>query len=349
MADLSAAISANATSELLATAASLLRLEDWAGAIAAAEAQINDPLQRTDAMAVLAAAAFRSGQLVSAIQLMSHLLDEDATTSDIPELLAVLNCLIGRVSEALYYGKVGALIKPDHRYIPLFGPSLPSFADAFRAMATKPLLAEARKQLEGGNTAKAAELMEQHLEIYPNDIEALDAYGLALMSGGRPRDAIGILRSAMTLGGPSATVFSRLAQALTQIGDVESGIACHREAASRAPQSAALWAAQLRDLNYLPWTDSSAHRNAADGLAALLAANQPKTPRRAPPAAEKPVLTIGYLCSTNLDQASRAMITNIARAHDRKSVTVVGFGTGELSIPANISFRGAFDRWRNIT
>jgi predicted O-linked N-acetylglucosamine transferase (SPINDLY family) len=194
---------------------------------------------------------------------------------------------------------------------------------------------------------RATQLVEQHLQLFCDDVEGLDRYAECLMAAGDYRKAVGVLRSVLTLGGPSATLLSRLGQSLVALGEFEQGMACHRQAVTRGAKAAVLWAAMVRDWSYCPWGETEASRQAAAGLGAAVAAAGPKVARKSPVAQVKPVLTVGFLCNAPRDEDHRAMVAAVAGGLKGATVKVVGFGPGELGEASNVAYRGAFDVWRN--
>lgn len=329
--------------------ADLLDAGDLSDAMALAEKGIGEPATQSVATQALAAIAFRSRQLANSIQLLELVLDHSAEASDVPELLAVLNCLAGRLSEALFYAKLATTIAPEGRLRALFGPSLPAFADAFRAISQKPLMRQAQSMAERGAHKDAIGRIEQHLELFPADVPALDLYADLLIETGEARKAMGILRTVLTLAGPSATLLSRMGGCLTAVGELDDALACHREAVARAPKSVALHAALLRDWAFHPHTGGPDHKAAVEAWRQAMQAAMPRTVRKSPAAMVKDRLSIGYLCAGALDADTKAMVRRIALAHDRTKIKVVGFGRGSLDSPANMAFRGAFDLWRDIS
>lgn len=334
--------------ELLNEVARHLRGNDIVAALEIAERAYSEQPSAT-VVGVLAAIAFRQDDIASAIHLLEPLSEELPASSDIPEALGVLNCLAGRISEALYFGKLATVCPPDNRLLPLFGSAFPVYADAFMGIEHKPLLVRGRHAMDAGRYPEAIRCLEQHLQLFRDDVEGLDAYAQCLMAAGEYSQSIGILRSVMTLAGPSATLLSRLGQALVAQGNFDQGMACHRQAVQRAPKATMLWAAQVRDWAYCPWPDSGAERDAVAALGRAIGAGGPKVARQPPAvrAADAPV--IGFLCSAPRDDEQRALVAAVASAFGRSGVTVVGFGPGDLDAAVNNVYRGAFSIWRNTS
>lgn len=332
--------------DLLGVIAHHLRGDDIAAALAAAESHYtaNPTAASVCAMSVI---AFRQGNIASAIRLLEPLCEGMQGGSDLPEALAVLNCLAGRISEALYYGKLATVQQPDGKLLPLYGQDFPRYSDAFLSIEHKPLLVRSRRAFGDGLNAEALRLAEQHLQLFRDDVEGLDHYAQCLTAEGLHHQAVGILRSVVTIAGPSATLFSRLGQALVALGDFDQGMACHRQAVTRGAKAAVLWAAMLRDWAYHPWGGGHAVEEAVTGFAQAVAAGGPKVARQPPPAQESPVITIGFLCNAPYDAGQRTMIGAAASGFDRSRVKVVGFGPGELDAMVNNLYCGRFDVWRN--
>jgi len=334
---------------VLEAVAAQLERGDMLAALLAAEAAVADPQQHLDAMGALAALAFRQGHIANTLRILSHIVDAPGASADVAEALAVTSCLGGNVTEALYYGKLATALPRDGRLLALFGPDLPEFARAFLTIEDRPLLRKAVAAFDGRRLDDALSLLEQHLQLFPGDVEALDRFGNVLALLGRNREAVAILRSVLTVGGGSATLFSRLGRCLTDLGEFDQAMACHRAALVRAPKAIGLWAACVLGWEYSPWKHSASRQQAVDGLLALMAATPVKPPRKPRRLAERDVLTIGLLCGSTVEDETRLVISQLASAFDRSRVEVVGFGHGGLEDAHNLGWRGGFDRWRDTS
>ncbi|RAU23198.1 hypothetical protein CU669_03295 [Paramagnetospirillum kuznetsovii] len=324
------------------------RENDDQKALEAAEAALQDPALSVEATCALAAIYYRAGALGYAIKMLASLMESTTYPNDIPEVLAVLYAQAGCLSDALYLAKLATTEKPAHDVLDYFGPSFPKFADAFAQVSAKPLMASGMSEMNAGNLDRAKFLVQQHLIILPNDVEALDAYARILTQLGEITDAIGILRSVSTLAGPSATLLSRMGHCLIQVGDFQEGLACHHEAVARAPTSAPILGAAMADMRFFDRPEAAA-TGIPDTWATQLASAAPKTVRTAPKYAGASPVRICYLCSSLDSDELRGMVGAIARSHDRSRVTVVGFGKGEAEGQNNQWSRGAFDLWRDVS
>ena len=336
----------NFGSDFLSRIEDLLSMGKEQDALALAEAALPDPASNVEATCALAAIYHRSGALGSAIKLLVPFAERPGYPQDIPEILAVLYSLAGSVSDALYYAKLSTTHGGERTVLHLFGTEFPSFADAFAQIRSKPLLGKA--MMMSDDPERALFMVEQHLSLFPDDVEALDSYAQIKIRLGRNAEAIGLLRSVATLAGPSATLLSRLAGCLIRSGHFHEGLACHREAISRAPSSMSILGTAVGDLAFLGKDEAEASGILPLWIAELTKAT-PKVVRPAPKFAGASPVRICYLCSSSDRDEVKAMIGAIAQAHDRSRVSVVGFGRGEMDTPANEWARGAFDQWRDVS
>ncbi|MGE5545703.1 MAG: tetratricopeptide repeat protein [Solirubrobacterales bacterium] len=332
---------------ILESIAPLLHEGNLPQALELAEAALAGSGDPTEAICALAVIAARQGRIASAIELFEKVLDLPGRPADVPEVLAVLQCLAGNVADALYYAKLSTTVPQDGHLLALFGPGFPQFAAAFAQMGHKPMMRQARDLADAGKYEAALAQVEQHLQLNRADVEALDLHSLILCQLGRYTEAIAVLRSVLTMAGPSATLMSRLGDCLLKSGELEEAVSLHRAAVRRAPKAQSLWAAMLHCWSYAPFSDGAAWSEALAAWDDLLTEGAPKTTRPFPPAAGKDRLCVAFLCSALHAPETRRLIGRLAGGFDRKTTKVVGFGRGELADPANLFYRGAFDRWRN--
>jgi len=300
------------------------------------------------ATTALAALYFRAGALGYAARFLLQVIDHEGAPPDVTEALAVVYCQAGNLSDGLYYGKLATTLSSQRHLLPLFGPTFPSFADAMASIRSKPLLAMGRTKLVANDLEQAKFLVEQHLCIFPNDVEALDVYAQIQIREGKLAEAIGMLRSIATLAGPSATLLNRLGNCLVREGHVQEGLACHHEAIARAPGSAVVLGSAVADLAYLD-TAAALATGIPQAWIETLNAQAPKTVRPAPNFTGQSPLRIGYICAGLGEDETRAMLAAVARGHDRSRVSVIGFGAGEVDSSFNEWVRGAFEQWRNVS
>jgi len=317
-------------------------------ALALAETTLQDQDSNSEAICALAAIYYRAGALAYAINLLTSAVNLPRHPEDIPEILAVLYCLAGGVSEALYFAKLSTTEGRDRTILHLFGPDFPAFADAFARMRPKPLLGNALMAMMTGTLERAQFLVEQHLGLFSTDVEALDTYAQIMIQMGKTEQTIGLLRTIATLSGPSATLLSRQGNCLIQSGQFHEGLACHHEAIARTPTALPILGAAVADLRFFSKAEAEAS-GIIQTWNAELAKSIPKTVRPAPKFTGASPLRICYLCTALDSDELKSMLGAIVQAHDRSRVTVIGFGRGEIDSPANLWARGRFDLWRDVS
>lgn len=335
-------------SPLLSEAQNLLDAGDFSAALSRAEATLGAGDETAVAACVVAAVAFRNGQIAKALRVLEAVVELPGCSVDAVEALAVLNCLAGRLSEALFQAKVVATLPADGTLLPLFGPGFPKFSDAFANIVNRPLMRAASEALRLGRLERALDQVEQHLSLFANDVEALDVYSDVLMRLGRPHEAIGVLRSVLTVGGHSATLLGRLGVCLAAVGDHQAALACHDLALVRGPKAVTLWSNYLSCVAMTAPGDSDLRDKAAARWEEVLRARLPRVVKPAPKATVKDRLVVGFLCSSVRDATLQIMISRVAVARSGQSVATIGFGAGELNDDANLHYRNTFDRWRDV-
>ena len=317
-------------------------------ALLMAEASLQDDECKVEAACALAAIYHRAGAIGYSIKILVALLDQPDHPEDLAEILAVLYVQAGCLSDALYYAKLSTTEGEDRSILALFGSNFPKFADAFAMIRPKPMLASAITLMAAGQLDQALFQVEQQLSLRPNDVEALDVHAQVMIMMGRNTEAIGMLRTVATLAGPSATLLSRLAGCLVRAGQFDEGLACHREAIARAPNSLPILGAAVGDLAFFGKEEAQSSGIIAPWLAEL-AKSAPRTVRPAPKYAGASPIRICYLCSSLDSPDLKSMVGSIAQAHDRSRVSVIGFGSGEMDSLRNDWARGAFDLWRDVS
>lgn len=331
---------------LYAQLKALLDAEKVGDAMELAESSLAQTHEPEVALMGLAAASYRHGLIGNVIQLIHDIMALGQQFPDLQELLAILYCQAGVLPKALYHSKESSITPPDGRIIALFGPELPTFADALARASHKPLMRGAQASLEKGDLAAALVQVEQHLMIVPEDVEAIDLYASVLMKDGQSSKALGMLRSLVTLGGPKPTLLSRIGNCLISLGRHEQGLASHRLATSLAPAAIPLWSAMVADLAYVPSGRSDAVAMTQSWVHCV-ENNAVKSPRPAPQLSTGDTHLIAFLFTGPLSPTEQEMMAALLSGLDKRRFTTLGLGRGELTAEHNTIFRGLFDRWRN--
>lgn len=292
---------------------------------------------------LLAFVAWRMFDLVRAMQLLTDLAEEAPNSGTYAEALATMKALVGDLTEALFYGKLGTALPKDPALQALVPPDFPAFGDAFLGINERPLVAVAAGLENQGRLREAAKALEQHVRLFPDDrVPAERLARLLLMSG---REAEAVQQVGALVGARDAAALSLLGRASAAIGDAEGAAALHEAATALAPGDAAVVGAAVRDSRWFE-PDADRRSKATEAWLARFAAG-PRSARPFAPRGDK--LRIGYLVAGIAGSPLAASVAAVARQHDRTAVEVRGYGFGELASDSNIGLRGGFDEWRDVS
>lgn len=292
---------------------------------------------------LLAFAAWRMFDLVRAMQLLTDLAEDAPSNGSYAEALATLKALVGDLTDALFYGKLGTALPKDPALQALVPPDFPAFGDAFLGINERPLAAVAAGLENQGRLREASKALEQHVRLFPDDrVPAERLTRLLLVSG---REAEAVQQVGALVGAKDAVALSLLARASAAIGDAEGAAALHEAASALAPGDAAVVGAAVRDARWFEPDAARRSRATEDWLARFAAG--PRSTRPYAPRGDK--LRIGYLVAGIAGSPLAAAVAAVARQHDRTTVEVRGYGFGELAAESNIGLRGGFDEWRDVS
>ncbi len=331
-----------ALGDALSCAERHIRNGEWEEAIpCCAVAAGGDEAVVVHAVELLAVIAWHHGDLPRAAQLFQSVVDHPEAGPDVAEALGVIHSQLGRLQDALFYGKLAMVRPPDRRLLDLLGPSFPGFAEAFLTIRERPLVAKAKAAATAGDHETAAILYKQHLSQEADDPEALSGLADALIATGKAQAALGALRSLRLLAPEDASVVSRLGTSLTLIGNHAAARATHGFAVAMTPDDLTAHAARLRSLQFDPTAASSFAAAAAD-LRAQLPEAAPAKPRRS---TDGP-LRVGYMCR-GLGRDDLDLVASVTAGHSR-AVALFGYGSGSLDQARNVPLRGPLRNWRDL-
>lgn len=307
------------------------------------------PETATDALTLIAVIAYHVKAYGRAASLLEQAYSRPDCSSDVPEILAVIYALSGQLDKALFYGKLSAVVEPDHRIRPALGDDFPDFATVFLNIQSEPLLQRGQSLLRQGAVSDAIDVLEQHLSMRPTDEAAMDAVTEAYLRAGQPAAAVDLLRGLRAKAPDNAEFASRLGRALTLVGALAEGDACHADAcALAAPGDMAPAAMRLRDLAFhgAGAAASGAAAVAELGRAAREAVAQYGADDLPPPPAAGPT-RVGFLCA-GADPADLAVAVQALARRDAERIHTIGYGVGSLAATQNAPLRDAFDEWHDL-
>lgn len=310
---------------------------------AAQEALGDDPEIRF----VKAMASYVMDDFVGALSTGEAAFNDGAQSRESAEFLAVLNTQLGDLTGSLYYAKLTTALPESEHLAKLLPQDMPQLGSEFTGIQEKPLQQRAIVAMAQHDWDAAEHWFRQHLAVDP---EGRDAYlGLCqcLFLFDRFEEAVEVLRAARHMLPWDAGIASMLGTALTSVGSLGEGQACHRWAMDADADSALVHAAAAQDLLFDPNIGlnqaAAAFRNWGERFGAAQNIGMP-----APKAAPKDRLTVGYLVSNVGRRPVSSALAGILAKHNAEKYRVVGFGFGALTDPSNIAFQKAFETWHDV-
>jgi len=317
---------------------------DQEGALALLAQLITNDTNDVPARFLLGLTAWKMGRLDWSLALTRECHDSRPMDGVIAEVLASLYAQAGDLQESLYMGKLATALKVQGPLLQLVPSEFPTFDWAFQNIQENPKLAAAEIHLANGKIDLAVEEARQHAALNLEDDAAQAFYAALLLRTGVASKAFEVLRrteNAVDVMPSQASIYAR---ALTAVGSFDAARRWHDEAIGRAPDKADIVAARVADGL---WLENDAQRLATISSAWVRRFCPPARPSQWTRPQGK--LTIGYIVSAFADPLDAAYIAAVARAHDRKRVTVIGYGIGALGWSQNLPFQGAFDLWQDIS
>ncbi|MBL6958933.1 MAG: tetratricopeptide repeat protein [Rhodospirillales bacterium] len=284
-----------------------------------------------------------------AIELFIQAEELPGASTDLPEVLAILYALGGKLTDSLYYGKLSTMHPMDNRILGLLGSGFPSYAEVFTNIKSKPFLEHGKKMLRQGAFSEAISWLSQHIGINQTDEEALYEYAEALYQDGRPNEALNMLRSLRSLAPGTSSYASLLGRSLDALGRLEEASACHRQAIALESGRIGNYCSRLRNLAYTPNRSDEALAEVISKIREVAGSQEtaPDASYNSPPDSAK--IKIAYLVVSMPGPDEIEMLAEIISSHDRDRVVVYGIGLSDLTAERNIPFRNGFDRWTNIS
>ncbi len=292
---------------------------------------------------LLSMTAWKMGRLDWAIELMRQCHETWPMDGTVAEVLASLYAQVGDLRESLFMGKMGTALGGPGELSYLVPEGFPNFDWAFYHIKNQPLLVSAKASLASGNLADAVAKARQHSGLNPQDGDGHAFLAALLLKVGAAAEAVEVLSQILHNADFPAAYASLYARSLAAVGDFAEAQKWHEKAVSLAPKDSDIAAARIADGFWLEQDPKKRALAAQDWARRFCVAPKPRQWHR--PGGQ---LVIGYLVNGFADPLDIAYVAAVARAHDRAHVTVVGYGHGLQTSPANAPLSGAFDIWQDI-
>jgi protein O-GlcNAc transferase len=326
----------------------LLSDGDSEGALALLEPLTSNENAFLPARFLLAMTAWKMGRLDSAVELMRDCHEKWPMDGTVAEVLASLYVQAGNLGESLFMAKLGAALGGPGKLSHLVPKGFPNFDSVFYSFQDKPMLKNARAYLAKGEVSIAMEYVRQHSALNPSDGDSHAFLAALLLRAGMASVAYEVLSSVATKivgdGEFPAHYASLYARTLAAVGDFDGARRFYAKALALAPESADIAADRIADSVWLDENREQVTTIGEDWTRRFCRTPKPRQWRQ-----PDGKLVIGYIVSAFADPLDMAAVAAVARAHDRKRVTVLGYGTGAQSWNENALLSGAFDKWQDVS
>lgn len=227
----------------------------WDRSIASCRAGIEMFPANPESYYLLAIIGYKLGDEGQALGMAEKAHELDPDTREYTDLLAAISARVGRLTDAVYYGKLAETCE-KHPY--LQGIASPEFSDLKHALQSASL---SRHSIEGQrffnetNYLAALREFKAEIAINPGNVEALIFLTRTTLALGMHTQAVGAAQSALHYAPANAMARALMARALVSLGRDAEAIAVAREAISLSAGDAEVYQMAMHALQSCPIAD----------------------------------------------------------------------------------------------
>jgi len=208
-----------------------------------------------EAVHVLGLAAIQMNELLRAEELFRIAHDAKPAVMEHAEALAIVSAKLGRLNDALFFGKLSVSLPGRAALQALIPKWLGTFEEAMLGMDRRNAVDEARVLFDQGRFSDALEKYRQGIEAGSANAAGWRGARDSLLRLGKPFDALLASQALSSIGKADASDMSIVGTILTRIGRFEEGQACHVNALEDLSADPAVRSAMIRDLALQPDPD----------------------------------------------------------------------------------------------
>lgn len=238
--------------DLLAKALASLQAEDTHAAVEFTGEAIKHAPGYACAIHVLGLAAMRMQQVLRADELFRIAHDAAPDVREHCEALAIVSARLGRLNDALFYGKLSPSLPRVAEMNGLLPAWLGTYEEAMRSMDRSDKVDTGLRLFREGRYSEAAEAFRSGVETKSTDDRGWRGLRDCLVQLGQPYEALLASQALGSIRKASFTDMSAVAGIMTTIGRVEDAQACHIKAVQELPHDPAVRSALIRDLYVSP-------------------------------------------------------------------------------------------------
>ena len=290
---------------------------------------------------VLGLAALALNDIGAAIRFMeeAHKLDPDSRET--AEALAAFHGRAGNLSGSLYYTKLAMTLDENPRFTRVLPGYLRDFEANIGGARQSAYLMEAQFSFLLRKYTETADYCRRELELRPQNAEAHQLMGRAMMELGQYEDAVAALETAARLSPRDAMGFVYLAEGLRRQGRLDPALDCCREAVRLDPASAPARGQLLTTLAYLP---GEMWRGYAEESAAAIAAIAPRTVHES----RRDKIRIAYLIDETTILRELGFLESVLAHHDHRRFFIHGYQQYSRPFSETTRLQKHADEWRPV-
>lgn len=322
-----------------------LEQDDVSGAVDLTEEALSLSPAYSAAVHVLGLAAIKMNELLRAEELLRVAHDLAPNIVEHTEVLAIINARLERMHDALYFGKLGAVLKPHGDLSGLVPDWLGTYEDAMHKIDRSDKVEAGAGLMRAGRFQAAVKMYQSAVEAAPGDERGWRGLRDALIAADQPVEALFAAQAISSKGQVEPADLSSAAGILTQLGQFDEAQGCHFEAVKSMPGDAEVRSAMIRDLTVMPDTDLE-DLERAERLWEISFARE--TERNLLPHQTGAPLRLGVLSGRLLGFRGLDLIWPLftdGRA-GKAEVMIYNATTGDDAFARRI--RGSVDRWTDI-
>lgn len=316
--------------------------DDHQAAVEAAEAALGLSPTLPAAVHLLGLVALRMEEPLRAEELFRLAHDLAPGVREHAEALSIASARLGRLHNALFFGKLSTACRPDPTFPGLNPPWLGGFEEALAQIEDVKFTERGLALMAQGSYRAAVEELRKGVEAAPDAVEGWRALRDSLILAQQPFQALLTAQALASMPDADTRDMSRAAEILTEIGRFEEADGCHLAALEEAPLDAQVRSAHVRDLWRSPGADVEAIASAESLYAATFAKGSKPAPRGSG------TVTVGVLSGSLRGRREIELIWPAFADHGLTDIRVRCYSNNVLDDALSRRIRGVVDGWVDL-
>lgn len=290
--------------------------------------------------------AYQTGDFGRAIELINTAHTIDSECREYVDVLAILNTLIGKLADGLYFAKLATALESNPKIASIVPANLSNYFKALGRVKLSNQYVNAMIAFNQRDFDRSISLCEMELRLNEDHDPCMALIGKCNFELGRYDRAVGAYQSAIRYAPDIPNYYMDLGDALYHLGRFDEALACHREALRRDRESVELATRALAGAEYLE--DSEAQRGTFQNELDRRLSAQPTSERvknKAQPSSGK--VRIGYISNSFYSSEAGTFILGALDNQDYERFDVSCYSQSIRRDAINTRLRTGGD-WRDV-